>query len=134
MRHLIKTLFFSTIFFSSLAIATKMNITPTVTSHARTIMVDQDERTFTITLASTPSTGFTWLLSAYNTDLLILTKHQYIPPSKNMPGASGVENWTFTVNPGIIAGPQMTKITLINARMWDVNNTNASTTFTVVIE
>ena len=51
-----------------------------------------------------------------------------------MPGKSGVEDWTFMINPEITAGPQMTKINLVNARMWDVNNTlSKEVTFTVVI-
>lgn len=134
MHHPIKTLFFTALLFNAFANAATIDATPTMTNPNKTIMVDQKDQTFTITMASTPSTGFTWLLNAYNPNFLTLTKHQYVASSKNMPGASGVENWTFSVNPAIIAGPQVTKITMINARMWDVDNTTSKeTTFTVVI-
>ncbi|MES2203820.1 MAG: protease inhibitor I42 family protein [Pseudomonadota bacterium] len=105
-----------------------------ITDPNKTILVNQMNNQFTITLASTPSTGYSWLLESYNPNFIKLVEHEYVAPIKNMPGTSGVENWTFEVQLKQIAGPQLTQINFVNARMWDVNNTTAKkTNFTIVL-
>ena len=102
----------------------------------RTTSAKQQTREVSFTLASNPSTGFIWLLESYDSHLLKLVKHDYAAPDnkKNRVGTTGVENWTFTAK-SKIPGPQVTKITLINARPWDVNHTtHEKTTFTVVVQ
>lgn len=128
MRHLIKIMFYIFLSLSPLTFAA-------ITDPAKTIMVGQEESLFTITLASNPSTGFTWLLESYDSNLLKVVKHEYVAPDNknNKVGTAGVENWTFTAK-SKIPGPQVTKITLIHARPWDVNNTTAKKAdFTVVL-
>ena len=126
MRALVKIMMSGLLVWSSFAIA--------ITDPGKTIMVDHKDKQFVVTLASTPSTGFSWLLENYDIDKVKLVKHEYIAPVKSMPGKSGVEEWTFAISPEITVGPQLTKIGLINARLWDVSNTmNKETTFTVVI-
>ena len=129
LHHLSKLLICTSLLLSSFTFAA------TITDPAKTLSVGQEESLFTITLASNPSTGFVWLLESYDSTLLKLVKHDYVAPDnkKNRVGTTGVENWTFTEK-SKIPGPQVTKITLINARPWDINNTtHEKTAFTVVL-
>lgn len=134
LRHLIKTIVYTALLLSSPVFAATSNTIPSITDPNKTILVDQKNKQFTITLASTPSTGFSWLLESYNSNLLQLTAHQYVAPNKNKPGASGVESWTFKIQSRNIAGPQLAHIHFIYARMWDVNNTTIKNTdFTIAL-
>lgn len=100
----------------------------------KTIMVDQISKQFTLSLPSTPSTGYSWLLKSYNPDFIKLIKHEYVASTQGMPGASGVENWTFKIALEEVAGPQLTKIDFIYARMWEANQpSNKKANFTVVL-
>lgn len=126
MRTFIKFLMYASLTLDSLAMA--------VTDSGKTIMVDHKDKQFVISLASTPSTGFSWLLDSYDLNKIKLVEHRYIAPAKSMPGKSGTEDWVFAVNPAITAGPQVIKIGLIHARMWDVENTmSKNLIFTIVI-
>ncbi len=133
MRVFIKLFFFVCLLTSSLSIATP-NDAPSISNPEKTIIVDQKNREFTITLTSTPSTGFSWLLESYDINFVKLIKHNYSAPTETALGAAGAEHWTFAIAPEIVAGPQVTKVSLIQARMWDVKNTTSKkTVFTVVI-
>lgn len=54
---------------------------------------------FTITLASNPSTGYSWVATKYDPNFLKVVKHTYYPPAKQMPGAGGKEVWIVRVEP-----------------------------------
>lgn len=133
-RHFKKTVCYILLLLSSYTFAAKT--TSQITNPDKTIATSQKKPSFTITLAATPSTGFSWLLESYDLNLLTLVKHEYVAPGNpnNKVGITGVENWTFTTKPNVIIGPQVTRITLINARPWDVNNTtHEKATFTIVM-
>lgn len=53
--------------------------------------------TFTVTLASNPTTGFKWPEFGRIVDETILKQvdHEYQPPESDVLGASGKESWTF---------------------------------------
>ena len=52
--------------------------------------------TFVVKLASNPSTGYSWNLSAItNTSIINKTSNAYIPPSVQIPGRGGQETWKF---------------------------------------
>ena len=51
---------------------------------------------FTISLESNPgSTGYDWIVSAYDAKYLKLVSNQFIQPIYMIPGAPGVRNFTF---------------------------------------
>ncbi|MBP9726369.1 MAG: protease inhibitor I42 family protein [Gammaproteobacteria bacterium] len=134
MQNIIKLFLFACLLSSSLSIAAISTDAPSVTNPEKTIIVDKENQEFTIILASTPSTGFSWLLESYDINLVKPIKHDYNAPAKTALGAAGVERWVFAASPEIIAGPQVTTITLIQARMWDIKNTTSKkSVFTVVI-
>jgi len=48
-----------------------------------------------VTLASNPSTGYSWKLVAGDGRVVHLLSHHYVPPKKALPGAGGSEVWRF---------------------------------------
>lgn len=134
LRHLIKTIVCTALLLSSTAFAATTNNTSSITDPNKTMTVDHTQKQFTITLASTPSTGFSWLLDSCDFNMITPIKHEYISSPQSTPGASGVESWTFKIQSKNIAGPQLAHIHFIYARMWDVNNTTIKKAdFTVVL-
>lgn len=72
--------------------------------------------TLVVTLFSNGTTGFNWDENARIADAEIIQqlKHEYISPETNIPGAPGVEQWTFeAVNIG------MTTVHLEYSRPWE---------------
>ncbi len=133
-RHLSKITFCTLLSLSTLTFAATTTNAPEISNPNNTILVDQINNQFTITLAATPSTGYSWLLESYNPNFVKLVKHAYVAPTKVAPGESGVENWTFQVQLEDVAGPQLTQINFVKARMWDVKKTTTKkTAFTVVL-
>jgi predicted secreted protein len=136
MRTLFKS-FFCLSLLLGLSIA-KVYATPTVaalpfSNPQKSIVVTQADPQFTISLASNPTTGYSWFLESYDANLLSLVKHKYNRPAAPMPGAGGFETWVFAVKPEAFAAPQITKINLMYARPWNLNDNNKKTGFTVVI-
>jgi len=99
---------------------------------AKSIMVEKSNPQFTITLASNPTTGYSWYLVKYDKALISLVKHEYQPPEHNMPGAGGKEIWTFKINDTGFAAPQISKIDLLYARPWNLKDNSKQLEFTVV--
>jgi inhibitor of cysteine peptidase len=48
-----------------------------------------------VTLASNPSTGYSWKLLSKSGAVVRLVSHRYVPPKVSRPGAGGHEVWTF---------------------------------------
>ena len=72
--------------------------------------------TLMVTLFSNGTTGFSWDENAQIADTGIIQqlKHQYIGAENNIPGAAGVEQWTFkATNTG------MTTVHLEYSRPWE---------------
>jgi inhibitor of cysteine peptidase len=82
---------------------------------------------FTISVSSNPSTGYSWVPS-YDHSVLELVK-QYTPSSSGLMGASGTENFEFK---GMRAGN--TAVYLNYQRGWEPNSPTTETkTFNVTI-
>src|SRR5437016_901686 len=112
----------SLMLFSAMAIAEQTANSSTssnVYSEDKTnISVQQDQPSFVIKLKSNPTTGYTWFLREYDSNLVAPVKHSFVPPVKTLIGAPGYELWTFKVKSGAFAVPQITTIRLIYARPW----------------
>jgi len=82
---------------------------------------------FTISVSSNPSTGYSWVAS-YDHSLLKLIK-QYAPSNSGLMGASGVENFEFQgMRPG------QTQVYLNYQRGWEPNSPTTETkTYNVTI-
>src|SRR3990167_9201933 len=88
-----------------------------------------DHPVYTLQLNSNPTTGYSWFLVSYPSDLLSITKHEYIPPKTNMAGAGGYEIWVFTAKPEAFVAPRALKIQMVYARPWEVNDQMTAQTF-----
>src|SRR5262249_1922820 len=90
----------------------------------------EDGAQFTISLASNPTTGFSWQLGeALDEDVVTLVSHNYIPPERQIPGAGGFEGWPFRA-----PGPGETSIVLNYLRTFEMGVPPARTeTFFVTV-
>jgi inhibitor of cysteine peptidase len=49
-----------------------------------------------VTLASNPSTGYSWVLKTLDAKVVEQTAQKFVPPENQIPGKGGQEVWTFT--------------------------------------
>ena len=75
---------------------------------------------FTIELASTPSTGFSWQVTQDPGDQVRLVDHDYEAEGEAQPGSSGVQRFVFE---GMKVGT--TQLTFSYARPWETGVTPA---------
>lgn len=103
----------------------------TFTDSSKAIVVKKTSPSFDIILQSNPTTGFTWSLKNYDSQIIKPVANKYFPPKNGLIGSAGYDKWTFMVKPGGFVVPQTTSITLIYARPWDQQSAQA-TNFKVV--
>src|SRR3990167_4993944 len=91
--------------------------TPIFNSPKQKIIVSQNQPTFTITLQSNPTTGFSWNLGKYDSKLVSFVSHQFVAPqNKKLMGAPGYDVWTFKAIKATYRVNQVGHITLVYAR------------------
>lgn len=75
---------------------------------------------FVIKLKSNPSTGYSWFLTEYNSNLVVPLRHTFeAATDKKMVGAPGYEFWTFRIKPAGFAVPQITSMKFVYKRPWE---------------
>ncbi len=73
------------------------------------------DRTFTVILASNPTTGYSWgLIESPATDILVLLSSDFMVSDKKLIGSGGWERWKFRTK-----GRGTTTIRLIYHRPWE---------------
>jgi len=106
---------------------------PIFTSNKKPLLISQKQPTFTITLQSNPTTGFSWQLKSYSKNLINFIGHQYYPPkNKKLLGAPGYETWTFEAKKADYAVNQVGHIRLDYARPWTKNGTTGMNFIVIV--
>lgn len=86
------------------------------------VMVTPNQPVFSIKLKSNPTTGFSWYLRSYDSNVLQPVKHVFIAPeNKKLIGASGYEMWTFKVKANGFLVPMQTMIRFVYGRAWESN-------------
>lgn len=95
------------------------------------VLTKSDNAEFSIQLKSNPTTGFSWFLREYNSDLITPISHKFLPPEKKLLGAGGAEVWTFKVNKIAFTVPMQTTLRLIYARPWQGSDTASQLNFRV---
>lgn len=86
----------------------------------KSILVKKSSPVFEIFLQSNPTTGYSWLLKSYDSNLIVPVTHKFYPPEdKRLVGAPGYEKWVFQVKPVGFIVPQLTSINLIYIRPWE---------------
>jgi inhibitor of cysteine peptidase len=84
------------------------------------VVVNPKLPTFIVKLKSNPTTGYSWFLRDFNTDLLIPVSHKFAPPDDpKLVGAPGFELWTFRMKPPAFIVPQQTLLRFVYTRPWE---------------
>ena len=110
-------------------------VSPVATQAAEkdaTILVRQTLPTFTITLQSNPTTGYSWFLESFDAGLLEAVLRRYLPPQSTAAGAPGKEVWTFRARHGAFLVPRTSRIVFRYLRPWDADDAPGESVFTVV--
>ena len=83
----------------------------------RTLQLDKED-TFTILLASNPSTGYQWKIDtpSYNKQIITIRDDKFIQPDKQLPGAPGKRSLSF-----LAEGSGRTGLRLVYVRPWEKN-------------
>lgn len=91
------------------------------TDPEKTILVNRSKPYFSIIVKSNPTTGFSWVLKNYDSELITPVRRRFYQYDKKslMVGASGYEKWVFRVKPAAFLVPQITSINLMYMRPWD---------------
>ncbi|MBL6933909.1 MAG: protease inhibitor I42 family protein [Alphaproteobacteria bacterium] len=121
--------------FAAASILAAFLISPSVAMAAEkdaTILVRQTLPTFTITLHSNPSTGYSWFLESLDEILLEAVLHRYLPPESTAAGTPGKEVWTFRARHGAFIVPRTSRIVFHYLRPWDAGDAPGERVFTVV--
>src|SRR5579864_1388080 len=63
------------------------------------ITVSAAQPEFAIRLKSNPTTGFSWTLKEFDSHIIEVQGHRYLPPTSQLVGAGGYEIWSFKVKP-----------------------------------
>ncbi|MES2217864.1 MAG: protease inhibitor I42 family protein [Pseudomonadota bacterium] len=105
---------------------------PTVYTQDKPVaMVTNEQPEFIIKLRSNPTTGYSWFLRGYNSEIIQPIKHLYQASDTKMTGAPGFELWTFKVKPSGFVVPQQTMIRFVYARPWESAETATQLMFKV---
>jgi len=132
MKHLTKLLFLLSLAFSFSANALDNNTDPSVYTEQKTsIFVTPDHPEFAIKLKSNPTTGYSWFLKNYDSQLIEAENHSYQATQTHLMGAPGYEIWTFKVKPQAFAVPQQISLNFVYVRPWEKNQPTKPLTFVV---
>lgn len=95
------------------------------------IMVNPMQSEFIIQIKSNPTTGFSWFLREYNSELITPVKQEFIAPNSKSMGAPGMERWTFRMKPNAFIVPQQTTIRMIYSRPFQGSDNSTQIVFRV---
>lgn len=119
---LIFSLIFSTYTWSATITKAPDNINNIYTEDKLAINITKAQAEFQIKLKSNATTGYSWFLREYNSEIITPIKRTIIPPETKMMGAPGFEVWTFKVKQNAFTVPHQTMIRFIYSRPWDIND------------
>src|SRR3990167_9897785 len=88
------------------------------TYNAKPLVLTAENPEITITLPSNPTTGFTWSIQKYDTNLLKLVLQRYTPPNSRLMGAPGIQQYTFQAIQTGYSVTQVGHVVLQYARQW----------------
>src|SRR3990167_6564655 len=88
------------------------------TQNNKPLILTAENPAITITLPSNPTTGFTWSIQKYDTNLLKLVSQKYTPPNSRLMGAPGIQQYTFQAIQTGYSVTQVGHVVLQYARQW----------------
>jgi inhibitor of cysteine peptidase len=96
------------------------------------VYVKAEQSQFQIQLKSNPTTGYSWFLREYDSNLIKPIKQEFVAPKdKKLMGAPGYEVWTFQVKPAGFTVPQQSVIRFVYSRPWDGSDQSKQLVFRV---
>lgn len=102
------------------AAETASNISHVYTEDKLGIAVTKDQSQFVVKLKSNPTTGYSWFLRGYDSEIIAPVKHHFEHATdRKLMGAPGFETWTFQVKEHGFIVPQQTAIRFVYARPWE---------------
>ena len=117
MKNLFKYVILTLLAFSAFA---ALSSTTVIYNEKKTnISVTKEQPEFTIQLKSNPTTGFSWFLREYDSELVKPLEHHFVKGNSRLIGSPGMEEWTFRISPQAFAVPHQTVIRFVYARPWE---------------
>lgn len=101
------------------------------TNENKSIIVTADNPQFTINLKSNPTTGYSWHVGQYDTNLLEVVSHKYNPSTSQLVGAGGIDVWTFKVTPTALTAPHVITLKMNYLRPWAPKENASEQEFTI---
>ena len=107
-------------------------------NNAQVVTVTKQKPTFTITLQSNPTTGYSWFLLKCNDHLIKPVSQEFMADKvalkKGIMGAPGLSVWTFRVPSTAFSVPRVTSLKWVYMRPWEgLVKGQEKTAYTVVI-
>lgn len=121
------------LFFSFIATSYALQNVLQTTALNKPIIVGKQANYFTIHLNSNPSTGYSWRVKSYDANVVVPIKQTFSHPKVPMPGAGGIESFSFRVNHNAFKVEGLTQVTFVYIRPWNLQVAK-SVTFTIVSE
>lgn len=118
-------------FINAFSAVTITNQNMPATDSGKTIMVTANQPQFTLFLNSNPSTGYSWFIEDYPSNLVESINSYYVSQDTKRMGAGGMQKWTFNLKPAAFDAPRKLVFKFIYARKWDINNTAKEEVFYV---
>ena len=112
----------ASIFLGSYAVAQETSAPEisTYTQDRPAAVIDPTQPVFIIKLKSNPTTGYSWFLRDFNSELIQPVSRKFAPPDNpKLVGAPGFELWTFRLKPPAFLVPQQTLIRFVYTRPWE---------------
>lgn len=82
------------------------------------LKVDKQKKSFVVSLAANPSTGYQWSVKSYDHSLLKLVETTYEPAKTKLIGSGGHSHFKFALRAGQTY-PEQTSILFLYARPWE---------------
>ncbi|MCF6766095.1 protease inhibitor I42 family protein [Thiotrichales bacterium 19S3-7] len=99
------------------------------------IVVDDNQWTVTIRLPANATTGYQWYLKSYNNTLIRPKSYRYVlnnAKDTKRVGQGGSAEFKLTVSKRFKTVPQITQLTFIYARAWDLSDQSTTEVITLL--
>ncbi|MCF6776126.1 protease inhibitor I42 family protein [Thiotrichales bacterium 19X7-9] len=108
--------------------------TPTVNLN-KPIVVGDDQWTINVKLPANSTTGYQWYLKSYNSTLVRPKSYRYVlnnAKDTKLVGQGGSAEFKLTISKRFKTVPQMTQLTFIYARPWDLSDQSSTQVITLL--
>lgn len=119
------------LFFSPIILA-KTVIPQNPSNESKPILVEAKHPTFTVILASNPTTGYRWFIRSYPPDFIVPIKHSIIKSTAKLMGAPTQEVFVFKLNKVAFNAPHQFQIRFTYLRPFERSAKTDNKTFLII--